>query len=86
MLMYASEGGHEASVRALIEKGASVEAVDKVRLPTCASYSEYQRHNNMQYMYIYVYVYIYIHTHTHTHTHIHTYTYIHIYIYVCAYI
>ena len=31
MLLYASEFGHEESVRALIEKGASLEAVDKVR-------------------------------------------------------
>jgi ankyrin repeat protein len=31
LLMCASEGGHEESVRALIEKGASLEAVDKVR-------------------------------------------------------
>ena len=31
LLMYASECGHEESVRALIEKGASLEAVDKVR-------------------------------------------------------
>ena len=66
MLMYASEVGHEASVRALIEKGASVEAVDKVRLPTCASYSEYQRHYNMQYVCVCVYIYIYIQTHTHS--------------------
>jgi ankyrin repeat protein len=29
--MYASEVGHEESVRALIEKGASLEAVDNVR-------------------------------------------------------
>jgi hypothetical protein len=34
MLLYASEFGHEESVRALIEKGASVNAVDKVRIPT----------------------------------------------------
>ena len=70
MLMYASEVGHEASVRALIEKGASVEAVDKVRLPTCASYSEYQRHNTMQYMHTYIYAYMHIS----------------IYIYMCVYI
>ena len=31
LLMYASQFGHEESVRALIEKGASLEAVDKVR-------------------------------------------------------
>jgi ankyrin repeat protein len=31
LLMYASQGGHEESVRALIEKGASLEAVDTVR-------------------------------------------------------
>ncbi len=31
LLMYASECGHEESVRALIEKGASLEAVDTVR-------------------------------------------------------
>ena len=31
MLLCASEGGHEESVRALIEKGASLEAVDTVR-------------------------------------------------------
>ena len=31
MQLYASEFGHEESVRALIEKGASLEAVDKVR-------------------------------------------------------
>ena len=34
MLLYASEVGHEESVRALIEKGASLEAVDEVRIPT----------------------------------------------------
>ena len=34
MLLYASECGHEESVRALIEKGASLEAVDEVRIPT----------------------------------------------------
>jgi ankyrin repeat protein len=34
MLMYASQVGHEESVRALIEKGASLDAVDKVRIPT----------------------------------------------------
>ncbi len=31
LLMFASEFGHEESVRALVEKGASLEAVDKVR-------------------------------------------------------
>jgi ankyrin repeat protein len=31
LLMCASQFGHEESVRALIEKGASLEAVDKVR-------------------------------------------------------
>jgi ankyrin repeat protein len=31
LLMYASEFGHEKSVRALKEKGASLEAVDTVR-------------------------------------------------------
>jgi ankyrin repeat protein len=31
LLMYASQFGHEESVRAFIEKGASVEAVDTVR-------------------------------------------------------
>jgi ankyrin repeat protein len=31
LLMYASQFGHEVSVRALIEKGASLEAVDTVR-------------------------------------------------------
>ena len=60
MLMQASKVGHEASVRALIEKGASVEAVDEVRILTCASYSEYQRHNNMQYMHTYIYVYMHM--------------------------
>jgi hypothetical protein len=34
MLMCASQGGHEESVRALIEKGASLEAVDEVPIPT----------------------------------------------------
>jgi len=34
MQLYASEFGHEESVRALIEKGASLEAVDEVRIPT----------------------------------------------------
>jgi hypothetical protein len=34
MLLYASQFGLEESVRALIEKGASVEAVDKVPIPT----------------------------------------------------
>ena len=34
LLMYASEFGHEESVRALIEKGASLEAVDLVTIPT----------------------------------------------------
>jgi ankyrin repeat protein len=31
LLMYASQFGHKESVRALIEKGASLEAVDTVR-------------------------------------------------------
>ncbi len=31
LLLYASQFGHEESVRALIEKGASLEAVDTVR-------------------------------------------------------
>jgi ankyrin repeat protein len=31
LLMYASQFGHEESLRALIEKGANLEAIDKVR-------------------------------------------------------
>ena len=38
MLMYASQGGHEESVRALIEKGARLEAVDNVRIPSKSTY------------------------------------------------
>jgi ankyrin repeat protein len=34
MLMCASQCGHEESVRALIEKGASLEAVNEVPIPT----------------------------------------------------
>ena len=47
-LMWASEGGHEESVRTLIEKGASLEAVNEVRIP---SKSTYESDNNIQYIY-----------------------------------
>jgi hypothetical protein len=58
--MWASRNGHEESVRALIEKGACLETVDEVRIPTWASNSKYQRDNNIQYIYIYVCIYMYI--------------------------
>ena len=45
MLMYASQFGHEDSVRALIEKGARLEAVDNVRIP---SNSTYESDNHIQ--------------------------------------
>ena len=80
--MYASANGHEESMRTLIEKGASLEAVDKVRIP---SKSTYERGD---YMYVYIYIYYTItHTHTHTHTQLynHTHTHTHTPVYIDSY-
>ena len=56
-LMLASECGHEESVRALVEKGASLEAVDKARIP---AKSTSESETNIQYLSIYVYTYVFI--------------------------
>ncbi len=47
MLMCASEGGHEESVRALIEKGASLEAVDENDVRTALHYAAINGHGGV---------------------------------------
>jgi hypothetical protein len=88
-LLLASEGGHAATMRVLVELGASLEAVDKVNIHahafayTCCIkhvFDIIMSHAYACYIYIYTFICRYVYSCVCMHV------YIYIYINVCIYI
>ncbi len=81
-LLWASEGGHAATVRVLVELGASVEAVDKVNIHSHAlAYTCCMKHvSGIMRMTIIIM------SHAGVYVYIHSYVDMYIHMYICLYV